>query len=235
MATTEISNQRTIVTYAVLAGLTPLIPVPFLDDMVKAYFKRRMVRALAGSRNQALNANQVRKLADDRESGCLLGCLTAVTLYPLKKIFRKIFFFLEWKRAIDTVSHTYYQGYLIDYAMGQAWLVPAGSLPVETLRPAVDSVLKQINTSLIERLVVETFRQSKSTLRSAVGLMKRALGGLSRKTSEAEVERAIESIEIEQEREVEGMVNQLMRSIERMPSDHFEKIKTMLAAEVNRR
>jgi len=232
MPATESSSQKTIATYAVLAGLTPLIPIPFVDDMAKAYFKRRMVRLMAKTRGQALSSEDVKTLADDKDSGCLIGCLTAVTVYPLKKIFRKIFFFLEWKRAIDTVSHTYYLGYLIDYALGKQWLVPVGSIPAERVRLSIDSVLRQVNTSLIERAVVETFRQSKSALKNAAGLMKRALGGLSRKTSEEQVERAIESIEQQEEREVEGVVSQLMQQIQQIPSDHFERIKAMLAAEL---
>ena len=41
------NNQGTIATHAVLAGLTPLIPVPVVDDIAKNYFRRRMVRGLA--------------------------------------------------------------------------------------------------------------------------------------------------------------------------------------------
>lgn len=234
MQTKESSNQRTIVTYAVLAGLTPLIPIPFVDDLAKAYFKRRMVRLIAKSRNQLFDNEQIKTLADDKDSGCLLGCLTAVTIYPLKKIFRKIFFFLEWKRAIDTVSHTYYQGYLIDYALNEQWIAPYGPAPAEKIRSGLDTVLRQTNTSLIERAVVETFKQSKSALKNAAGLMKRALGRLPRRAPEDQVERAIESIEREEEREVEGAVNQLMKSINSLPSDHFERIKALLAAELNR-
>jgi hypothetical protein len=234
MTTTENSNQKTIVTYAVLAGLTPLIPIPFVDDLAKAYFKRRMVRLIAKSRNQVFDSEQIKTLADDKDRGCLLGCLTAVTVYPLKKIFRKIFFFLEWKRAIDTVSHTYYQGYLIDHALNQMWLAPYGPAPAGKIRSGIDTVLDQTNTSLIERAVVETFRQSKSALKNAAGLMKRALGGLPRRAPEDQVERAIESIERQEEREVEGAVSQLMNSINRLPSDHFERIKAMLDTELNR-
>lgn len=234
MSATLNSNQRIIVTYAVLAGLTPLIPIPFVDDLARAYFKRRMLRLIARSRNQSFDAEQVKILVDDKDSGCLLGCLTMVTIYPLKKIFRKIFFFLEWKRAIDTVSHTYYQGYLIDHVISQQLLAPAGPLSAERVRSCIDNVLRQTNTSLIERAVIETFRQSKSVLKGAVSLMKRTLGRLPRKAHEEQVERAIESIEGQEEREVEGVVNQLMKSIDRMPSDHFERIKAMLAAELNR-
>src|ERR1043165_7283042 len=95
------ANQRQIILHSILAVLTPLIPIPFVDDLVKAYFKRRMVRKLAAAQSQYLNDADVARLADDPDSGCLLGCLTTVLVYPLKAIFRKVFFFLEWKRAVD--------------------------------------------------------------------------------------------------------------------------------------
>ena len=47
-------QQRGLVTYSVLAGLTPLIPVPFVDDLVKNYFRRRLLRSLAAEAGRAL-------------------------------------------------------------------------------------------------------------------------------------------------------------------------------------
>jgi len=32
------ANQRRIILHSILAGLTPLIPIPFLDDVGKSYF-----------------------------------------------------------------------------------------------------------------------------------------------------------------------------------------------------
>src|SRR5687767_7690519 len=120
------ASQRQIILHSVLAGLTPLIPIPLLDDLVKSYFKRRMVRKLAATHTQFLNHTDLATLADDPDTGCLLGCLTTAIVYPLKAVFRKIFFFLEWKRAVDVVSHTYYQGYLLEFALGEKWIAPAG-------------------------------------------------------------------------------------------------------------
>ena len=147
------ANQRQIILHSILAGLTPLIPIPFLDDLVKTYFKRRLVRKLAASHSQMLREADVETLADDKDSGCLAGCLTTVLLYPLKAIFRKIFFFLEWKRAIDTVSHTYYQGFLIEFALAENWLAPAGRIAATDARRVIDHLLQQVNTSFIERAV----------------------------------------------------------------------------------
>src|SRR5262245_48986903 len=98
---TNETNQKLILSHAVLIGLTPLIPIPFVDDLVKSYFQRRMVRKLSAIYGKILSDQEIKTLADDPDQGCLWGCLSNVLLFPLKLLFRLIFFFLEWKRAVD--------------------------------------------------------------------------------------------------------------------------------------
>src|ERR671912_751047 len=106
--TSEAGSQRGLVTHAIFVGLTPLIPVPVVDDLAQAYFRRRLVRTLAASHGRTLSAEELDALTSEPGGGCLRGCAVQVVLYPLKKIFRKIFFFLEWKRAADLTSQTYH-------------------------------------------------------------------------------------------------------------------------------
>ncbi|HXG68373.1 MAG TPA: hypothetical protein VNO70_24980 [Blastocatellia bacterium] len=218
------TSQNLIVTHAVLTGLTPLIPIPLLDDLVKSYFQRRLTRKLAETRGQPLSEQDVKMLADDR-GGCLLGCFGTVLIYPVKKIFRKIFFILEWKRAIDTASRAYYHGYLMEYAFAQQWCAPAGPRSPAEVRAAIDLVLSQVNTSPVERAVGGVFRQSKSALKGAVNLLQRSLRRITGKPSENEVALAVESVEQEEERQVEGVVSRLQKAIESIPAEHFENLR----------
>ncbi len=224
------ANQRQIILHSILAGLTPLIPMPFLDDLVKTYFKRRMVRRLAAAHSQLLGDADVETLSDDKDSGCLVGCLTTVVIYPLKAIFRKIFFFLEWKRAIDTVSHTYYQGFLVEFALAERWLVPAGSIAATDARRVSDHLLQQVNTSLIERAVRGVFSQSKATIKKAANLLKEGMRRLTRRPSPAQVAEAIAPVEAAEEKELEGVVAQLQNAIERIPASHFDQLRDQFAA-----
>jgi hypothetical protein len=223
------ASQRQIILHSVLAGLTPLIPIPLLDDLVKTYFKRRMVRKLAATHTQFLNHTDVATLADDPDTGCLLGCLTTAIVYPLKAVFRKIFFFLEWKRAVDVVSHTYYQGYLLECALGEKWIEPAGPRRPEEVRAAIDGLLLQLNTSLIERAVKGIFNQSKTAVKGAARLLQSRLRALRGKPSEEEVAQAVEALEEQEERELEGVVGQLQNAINQIPAEHFEQLKGQLA------
>src|ERR1044071_4838646 len=111
------AQQHVLVTHAVLTGLTPLIPVPLLDDLVKSYFRKRLVRSLAASAGRKLTDEELEALASEAEGGCLRGCVVSVLVYPLKAVFRKIFYFLEWKRAVDLTSRTYHFGYLVGHAL----------------------------------------------------------------------------------------------------------------------
>src|SRR5205085_3062606 len=117
LQTSEGGGQRGLVAHAVLVGLTPLIPVPVVDDLAKNYFCERLVRRLAAANGRGLSIEELAALTREREGGCVRGCLVAAVVYPLKAVFRKIFYFLEWKRAVDLASRTYHFGYLVNYTM----------------------------------------------------------------------------------------------------------------------
>ncbi|MEK6325465.1 MAG: hypothetical protein AABN33_27810 [Acidobacteriota bacterium] len=224
----EGANQKLIVTHAVLTGLTPLIPVPIIDDLVKSYFQRRLVRELTRVYAITLTEQEMKTLADDPSSGCLAGCLGGALLLPFKLIFRKLFFFLEWKRAADTVSRTFHQGYLLDCALKEGWF--PGHRNAFELRAAIDAVCREVGTGPVGRAVSLTLNQSKATLRSAANLLRRSLQGFPGKPDEDRVARATEAVEAEEEREIEGVIQQLQKSIQGIPADHFDNLRARLAA-----
>src|ERR1041384_4225945 len=86
------AQQHVLVTHAVLTGLTPLIPVPLVDDLVKSYFRKRLVRSLAASAGRVLSEEELDALASEGGGGCLRGCVATALVYPLKAVFRKIFY-----------------------------------------------------------------------------------------------------------------------------------------------
>jgi hypothetical protein len=169
-------RQRTLLSYALLTGLTPLIPVPFADDLAKGHLRRRLVHRLARAHGRDLSEDTLQALARGEQTsrGCLGGCLIGTLLYPLKKVFRKVFF-LEWKRAVDLTSHTYHWGYLLDYALGEGLVGPAtaagdggsGSPGADDLRRAIERACQEVPLRPLERAVGATLRQSRGVLLSA--------------------------------------------------------------------
>jgi hypothetical protein len=230
--TDDAASQPLLLTYAVLTGLTPLIPVPVLDDMAKGYFRRRLVRTLAAARGRALAAADVDALTAERGGGCLGGCVGAVLVYPLKKMFRKVFFFLEWKRAVDLTSRTYHFGYLAAYALrprvgGASALDLRGA---KAVGEALDAVCREAPIKPVEGAVGATFRRSKKILRAAAGLLGHALRRLAQRRDRDEVARAIEQVEAAEEREVAPVVARLQNSLAAVPDEHFRRLRFMLDA-----
>ena len=226
------NNQQLIVSHSVLAGLTPLIPIPIVDDLARVYFVRRLVRKLAAAHGYEVSHEQIKILADERNSGCLRGCAMATLLLPFKLIFRKVFFFLEWKRAADTASHVYYQGYLVDCSLAEGWCAPAGHRSIPEVREAIDAVLERLNTSLIDRAIRGTFSQSKSTLKNAAAMLGRGLRRTPRTASADQVGEAVEAIEAGEAKELEGIAERLQAAIESIPAGHFQRLREDLAAQL---
>ncbi|HWS53123.1 MAG TPA: hypothetical protein VN228_03320 [Pyrinomonadaceae bacterium] len=223
-------GQKGLVTYAVLTGLTPLIPVPVLDDVVKGYFRRRLVRGLAAARGRALSEEEVAALADEGGDGCLRGCVVQAVVYPLKKIFRKVFYFLEWKRAADLTSQTYHFGYLVGYALdarggGASLLDLHGAARVGA---AVAVVCREAPIKPVESAVSGTFRQSRKALSSAAALLGQSLRRLAGRAPAPEVARALEEVEPREAREVEPVVTRLQRSLASVPDEHFRDLRARL-------
>ena len=229
MTKPDLAGQRIIRTYAVLSGLTPLIPVPFVDDLANAYFRRRMVRGLAAARSLPFPETDVRTMTDEPSRGCLLGCLVAPILYLLKRVFRKIFYFLEWKRAIDTASQTYHFGSVLDHAFERRWPAPAGSVEAARLRAAIDAVLARRGTSPIDKAIRETFERSKGAVFGAAAALKRAVSGLTRRARAEQVESAIAPVE----GEVGGVAAALGAALDQVPPGYMEGLCRMVADELD--
>ncbi len=168
-------NQLTIITHAVFIGLTPLIPIPVLDDLVKAFFSKALVRSLASAHGLSLSAGEIDVLAEERGQGCVNGCLLGALEYIVKRLVRKAIFVLEWRRTITLVTHTYYVGYLMDYAFQQGWYTPGDVGGAMRLRTAIELARRSANTNLVKRIVQTSFEQSRALVLGAVQQMSDSL------------------------------------------------------------
>jgi len=226
--------------YALLTGLTPLIPVPFADDFAKSHLRRRLIRLLAQAHGRDLSAQIIQALAREQSrGGCLGGCLAQVLLYPLKKIFRKIFFFLEWKRAVDLTSYTYHWGYLLDYAFQEGLVEPSGTstsvdnTSVDDLRTAIERACQEAPIKPVERAVSATLRQSRAALLSVV---KRLQANLTKGTTGRATEPAAPEQQEEAVSEVSGVATILQQRIaSAVPEEHFRDLRERFRTHLQRR
>jgi hypothetical protein len=221
-------QQHTLVTYAMLAGLTPLIPVPFVDDLAKDFFRRRLVETLAASRRLPLPPGTIRELTAERGGCALGGCLGQVLIYPLKKLLAKLFFFLEWKRVLDLTSQIYHFGYLVDCALQDGYLTGPRARPVEQVRQAIEAVTRAAPIRPVESAVAATFRQSRAALSAAVAELGRHFQGQSGKAACSHAEATLGAVEEQERRNLSGVAEALQRRLQSLPDAHFLRLREQL-------
>ncbi|HEY0152685.1 MAG TPA: hypothetical protein VGB92_11865 [Longimicrobium sp.] len=154
---------------ATLAGLSVLIPVPFVDDAFEGYFRRRIPGAVARSRGRSL-PGEVRAALDEEDAAGRSGCATLplrLTLGLLKRLSRKLLYFLTVKTATDRLSHYWYRAFLLDHMLASGHLDDAAGARVA--HRAMEQVLAATRGPLpqVARQLVSSSRNVWSALRLA--------------------------------------------------------------------
>jgi hypothetical protein len=173
---------RRVTLFSVLAGLCPLVPIPFLDDKVLSWVRRKMIRDLLGARGLHPSEQQVRILEGEAEGG-LRGCLGAAVLWPLlklavylvKKVVKKIILILTLKECVDRLSETLHEGYLLHRA-AERWQ-GGGRQGPRRVRAAVERACDAVDPRPVHQLVKKLLRGSRLLLLRA----SKALTKLARK------------------------------------------------------
>lgn len=202
---------RRLTFYSVLAGLFPLIPLPFVDDWAIGLIRRRMMRELGESRDLDLTEEEVRLLAgtgERRWPGLLKGTAMLVRRGVGKvvgKMFKTVFYALLLREGIHRAVETFVEGYLLLYAAGlpQA-LRPAGRTPerVRAVRAAVVSTLKEADVAAIHKAVGRSFQGSFGLLSEAAVKLGTLLTGFrSRQTAAGASD---EEVPLQEEEEILG-------------------------------
>lgn len=107
-------SSRIVATHAAIAGLCPLIPLPFVDDMVIRRVMRTMFRALYDAHGLDLSRAGARILGA-APPGRLRGAAASLAFFPLRKIFRKAVYVLAIKDCADVASAVFHDGWLLAY------------------------------------------------------------------------------------------------------------------------
>jgi hypothetical protein len=154
---------RAVVWDSLLGGLCPLLPLPFVDDIVLGRVRRRMVEGIARRSGVTLTSAQVAYLAGGGRGNSLPRFLLKAVLYPFKEILRKIFYFLAIKDAADTFSLLFHQGYLLQRALAGGALRRGGPVdewPVQWVTGAIHGTLAAVDTRPLRRLLRGALRNS---------------------------------------------------------------------------
>lgn len=158
---------------AVASGLTPLIPVPFLDDFALRQVRERMVRSMLQEQGLPTPAKAVAVLAGSHQGptigGRVLGFIKAVALFPVRKVFRKVFVVLWVKDCVDMASASLHHGYLLQHAMARGDLDARGLEGDAPMRvhTAIEATCKEVDSRPINQLLRRLFAGSRLLLAEA--------------------------------------------------------------------
>ncbi len=147
-----------------LAGLTPLIPLPLLDDYAERQVLRGIYRRMAQAHAVALTDEALELLVEDRSS-TLLGCMALAIKWPLKKLFRTVLYFLTIKDVVDAVARNSHRVAIMKQAFAD------GHLPerVAEVRAAMDAVLDRTDYSPVTRFLLRRERSISEAWQQPVG------------------------------------------------------------------
>lgn len=153
---------------ATLAGLSVLIPIPFVDDAFESFFRKRIPRAVARSRGRAIPGDV--RAALEEEDGGRGGCATLplrLTVGLLKRLSRKLLYFLTVKQATDRLSYYWYRAFLVDHMLASGHLDSTDS--ARAAHRAMDQLLANTAGPLprMAQQVVAGMRNVWPALRSA--------------------------------------------------------------------
>lgn len=210
---------RRLTFHSILAGLTPLIPVPFLDDKIHDAVKRRMVQEIANDLGVALDKRS-RDILADVESGESKGCagwaLWAVKrsvfllLKLIRKLYRKVLIFLAIKKGVDTSSRAFHEGYLLHVGLARHEGNSLDEGAARELRARVDQVLRKVDPRPIHQAMSTIFKGSKELLTTASQLLTRPF-----RDRETARRAAPEAVPAEAEQELlSGMTDRLVDSLQ---------------------
>jgi hypothetical protein len=110
---------------ATLAGLSVLIPIPFVDDAFETFFRKRIPGAVARSRGRTVSRDVRAVLEEEDAAASRWGCAALplrLVVGLLKRLSRKLLYFLTVKQATDRLSYYWYRAFLVDHMLAAGHL-----------------------------------------------------------------------------------------------------------------
>jgi hypothetical protein len=191
---------------------------------------------LARSHGVGLDAVDGKALACGYEPlstrGCVRGCLVAVIVKPTRFLFVKVFrkllhkvlFFLTIKDAVDTVSESFHEGYLLRHALASGELRdpgsprPAAGAPrqdVIEVRRAIEAARDAVDHRPVEKAIAATLRGSRRLYRQTGRAFSRLVRSKRASGDEQEI---YETVERESEERLGGLIDEMTADLERESS-----------------
>jgi hypothetical protein len=212
------ADGRRVLRYAVLAGLCPLIPIPFLDDVLIGMFRGRMIKGQVRDAGLEPEPLQADLLAFEPIPIRLLGCLFGLVWAVVRKLFRKIVYIFAVKDCVDTASRVMHHGWLFQYALTEGILnrqtFDDGNEAIRHVRDSVRTATDRVDPRPVNKALRKVFLGSRSLVKGAarsVGQILRG-GGANRRDTDA-TDRAVADLETREVGEIERILDELVTTL----------------------
>lgn len=223
-------RDKTLLTHTTLVGLTPLIPLPFVDDMAKSRLQRRMIRLLAQPYDLLLRPEDLSQLADDQPGNVVEGIVKGLVFTPLRSVLRKTFIVLAGNKMAEVASTCYHRGWLADRAFARGFCAPEGPHSPRAVREAIDEVMAAVPvaSSPITAALKKGFTRSRDALGRLSRNLRARVSGLRGEPRQDDVEQAVDEATTESGGGLDGIVSQLRRALNEVPAQHLEELEQRL-------
>jgi hypothetical protein len=232
----------TVLYHSILIGAALFVPIPLLDERIAIYLWKRMISELAKSHNKILTKDQVIALSYQSRFALSEGCLLLLGQL-IKAVFRTVFFFLEWRKAINLATDAYYSGYLLNELFAYERFDPANSGQYAV---AMQKAKQGVNTKLVQGVFRSQFRSSKGVLLSlgkwlssiTVGYAKESWARRRRKKTDRATEEQMENFFEMHRSRFQTLLQDLIASVQTgigaLPKEHFDELRNKLFEELRK-
>jgi uncharacterized protein (DUF697 family) len=229
-------RDRTVLSHAALVALTPLIPLPFVDEVAKNRLQRRMVRMLAQSYDLLLQPADLALLADDRPGNVAGSIVKGLVFTPLRQVLRKTFMILAGNKIAEVASSCYHRGFLIERAFARGLCAPDGPQSVDAVRQAIDEVMAEVPvaSSPVTAALRAGLLRSQDAFQQLSRKLRARLTGLGRQPAQATVDQAMDDETVEADPALDGIVAQLRHALNEVPARHFDDLEHSLCRKLGR-
>lgn len=175
-------SLRIVAAYSALAGLCPLIPLPYVDDFLIRRVTRRMHGALYDAHGLSLTGSGERVLTE-APSAWMRGAATSLALFPVRKLLRKVVYLLAIRDCADVASSVFHDGWLVARLLEQNDRGSKHGRSLEDtrylqkVRKAMLRTYKEVDPAPFKRALLGAFAGARVGVEHAAQAIQRRRGG----------------------------------------------------------
>lgn len=141
---------------ATLAGLAVLVPLPFVDNLLERFFRRRMIGAIATRRKIDLPPDRI-KLVNNRLTffrfvAACFYCPFFVVLEIVISFFKLLVYCCTIKKATDALNYYWQRAFLMDYILQRGYLTSKDTEEAERAIANMERLLDDVAASPLNQL-----------------------------------------------------------------------------------